>query len=185
MPMDHAEISGQIWECLGCDQLTFVQSSWNSDEVEPEETIYPERTKRLLRPKRYRRLSLFLQGIYEETVSAFNARCWILAAAGLRALLEGICDDKGLGPRRQSLDKKVESLKGYVAGTVVDNLHALRFMGNEALHRLSTPDPKDLALAIEVMEDVMNAIYDLDYKSADLYRRVRREEIAPKEEDTP
>lgn len=48
-----------------------------------------------------------------------------------------------------------------------------RFLGNTALHELERPPAEDLAEAIEIIEDVMNVIYELDYKSARLYRRVK------------
>ena len=74
-----------------------------------------------------------------------------------------------------TLEGKINGLKNLpnVPAAIVDHLHGFRFLGNTALHRLNRPPAEDLAMAIEVMEDVMNTIYELDYKSARLYRRVK------------
>ena len=106
----------------------------------------------------------------------------MLCAGGLRALLEGICVDQGVrkgptarGKTSSTLEGKINGLKGLenVPASIVNSLHGFRFLGNTALHELERPHVEDLAMAIEVMEDVMNIIYELDYKSARLYRRVK------------
>ena len=37
------------------------------------------------------------------------------------------------------------------------------------------PGKEDLALAIEIIEDILNLLYELDYKTDRLYRQVTRE----------
>lgn len=49
-------------------------------------------------------------------------------------------------------------------------------MGNRALHELEAPSKEDLALAIAVSETFLDLVYELDYKTAALYTRVRRSE---------
>lgn len=51
---------------------------------------------------------------------------------------------------------------------IVESLHGFRFMGNEALHELNPPEKKNLNVAIEVSEDLMNYLYELDYKASQL-----------------
>jgi len=46
-------------------------------------------------------------------------------------------------------------------------------MGNEAVHELAAPKPAELALAISVIEDLLNFFYELDYKASQL-REMRR-----------
>ena len=41
-------------------------------------------------------------------------------------------------------------------------------MGNKAMHELEPPSRDDLKLAIEVIEDLMNFLYELDYKASKL-----------------
>ena len=44
-------------------------------------------------------------------------------------------------------------------------------MGNEALHELGAPDRKNLQTAIEVSEDLLNFLYELDYKARRLPKK--------------
>ncbi len=37
-------------------------------------------------------------------------------------------------------------------------------MGNKAAHELEAPNESELTLAIEVMEDLLNYLYELEYK---------------------
>ncbi|MDO8612461.1 MAG: DUF4145 domain-containing protein [Dehalococcoidia bacterium] len=161
----------EVWQCQGCE-APFLMVAWmTSEDSERDETFYPPRAVHRIKPKKYRGMSLSVGYIYEEAISAFNANCPLLCAAGLRALLEAICDDKEFR-RRRTLETKIESLKKYVGASVADNLHSLRFMGNSALHRLEVPEAEDVTLGIDVMEDVMTAIYRLDDKSRRLFQKV-------------
>lgn len=46
-------------------------------------------------------------------------------------------------------------------------------MGNDAVHELAAPKPTELALAISVIEDLLNFLYELNYKASQL-REMRR-----------
>jgi hypothetical protein len=90
-----------------------------------------------------------------------------LCTAGLRALLEGVCDDKHIKGR--NLRDKIDNLQPLLANkSIVKNLHHFRFTGNQAVHRLESPTRGDTKLAIEVMEDLLNFLYELDYKASRL-----------------
>jgi len=168
-----------VWECQGCEEVSFLEEWATDEDPEPEGRFYPERAARHVKPKAFRNMSLFLAYVYEESLRAFNANCPLLCAGGLRALLEGICNDKrALG---RNLEKKIDGLAKWVPASVLKNLHGFRFLGNRALHDLEVPDYKDLALAIEVMEDVMNNIYELDYKSSRLFQRIKGQQTPPVE----
>jgi hypothetical protein len=45
-------------------------------------------------------------------------------------------------------------------------------MGNIALHELVAPKKDDLKVAIEVSKDLLNFLYELDYKATSLSRRL-------------
>jgi len=51
---------------------------------------------------------------------------------------------------------------------IVSNLHSIRFLGNEAAHELIAPTYHELSLAIEICEDLLNFLYELDYKATSL-----------------
>ena len=159
----------QIWACLGCETISF-RISWTDGIVEVN-SIYPPRKVHAVQAKKFVKLPSKLEGIYNEIIEAFDAGCYILSAGGLRALLEGICSDKGI--THGSLNSRINGLVQWVPESVVRNLHGFRFLGNQALHQLDPPEQEDLGLAIEVIEDVMNAIYELDYKSGRLFQRLQ------------
>jgi hypothetical protein len=160
----------EVWRCLGCESGVF-REWWSVDGEYPEEKFYPPRTLGRIRPKKFRKLGPKLNPIYREVVDAFNAGSPILCAGGLRALLEGICNERGIGG--SSLQDKIDGLNQFVPANIAKNLHGFRFLGNQALHQLDIPDREDLGLAIEIVEDVMNVVYELDYKSGRLMQRLQ------------
>jgi hypothetical protein len=172
-----------LWECLGCEEVMATVCWTNSEDIdprtgEPERSIsfYPSRSSHQAIKKHYENIPDRLESIYAEVVDAFNGGSHVLCAAGLRALLEGICVNKepSVAGRKTSLPQKIDVLKSSVSPTLVQNLHSFRFLGDKALHELEPPQQKELALAIEVMEDVLNVVYELDYKSGRLYRLASR-----------
>lgn len=168
----------EIWSCLGCDVASFRRWVSANGEV-VDEQFYPPQTLGLASRKQFQKLGKKLATIYGEIIDAFNAGSHILCAGGLRALLEGICSDKRVSG--DSLAAKIDQLTPrWVAKSVVKNLHSIRFLGNDALHDLDT-DAEDVALAIEVVEDVLNAIYELDYNSGRLMQRLTEKKQANKD----
>ncbi|MGA2284892.1 MAG: DUF4145 domain-containing protein [Dehalococcoidia bacterium] len=167
-----------IWECLGCEEVVLSRSWIYSIELpvgggyEPDVTLYPQRSSGEAKKKEYENIPEQLDLIYDEIIRTFNMEADVLCSAGLRALLEAICLDREPSSRSLPLARKIDALRSSVPESIVKNLHGFRFLGNRALHELERPRRKDLALAISVMEDLLNAVYELDYRSADLYRRV-------------
>jgi hypothetical protein len=169
-----------LLSCAGCDTPT-LETEWSatyagSDEPIPSEFTYePARAENSHRQKVFRRIPQKLRTIYRESVLAYNHGLGVLCAAGLRALIEGICADKRITGR--NLEKKIDSMESILPKAIVQNLHAFRFMGNNAVHELSPPKRDDLKIAIEVSEDLLNYLYDLDYKASRL-PKAAKEEIA-------
>jgi hypothetical protein len=104
-----------------------------------------------------------LTELYAEVLSVHNSKLNVLCAIGLRALLEGICADKKITGR--DLKKKIDGMTGHVPVNIVKNLHGFRFMGNNAAHDLAAPESFELGIAIDLMEDILNFLYDFDYKA--------------------
>lgn len=157
--------------CAGCEQGT-LQVGWtyegNHDRESGEQywsnTYHPKRKKRQVDSKHFKQLPERLDRIYRETVQAFNIENQILTAVGLRSLVEGICKDKEIGRSGHNLEKRIEKLEEILPNHIVEDLHEFRFMGNEAVHELGAPSEEDLRIAIEICEDLLNYIYELDYK---------------------
>jgi hypothetical protein len=163
-----------LWICMGCEFGTLEQTYWNDAMRDGQEDVnyFPERTEHALSTKPYSKLKPQLRAIYKEAIACYNAQALILSAVGLRALLEGICHDKRL--KGKNLKVKIDGLQEYLPNkNIIRNLHHFRFMGNDAVHELAPPKPTEVALAISVIEDLLNFLYELDYKASQL-REMRR-----------
>jgi Domain of unknown function (DUF4145) len=92
-------------------------------------------------------------------------------------VIEGICIDKKIekgevtdakGNKKMSkgLDGKIEALNatGNITRANADVLHELRFLGNEALHELTAPSLDELRLAITIVENTIDNLYELKHK---------------------
>jgi hypothetical protein len=158
-----------IWYCRGCEDVLYETIFSNSDELDENGNlilhplIYPYRTIMTIAPKRFLTLPHNLNLLYFEIVSSINHNILILAAIGLRTLLEGICKDKSIPGK--NLKELIDNIN-FINDNIKTNLHGFRFMGNDAAHELDCPTREEIALALEVMEDLMNYTYDLDYKSS-------------------
>jgi hypothetical protein len=191
-PRDEGEIiDWQIVRCAGCDNISFYeehkiegQSGW---EV-TDRYVYP--------PRQYRKSKYFVDApanveqLYRETISAYNGSSLVFCAGGLRALVEGICADKGItdGPKRDwqtggfkidgqgnvvrgsTLECLIEGLaeRGILTGAHANTLHQHRYLGNEALHTLKEPDPPVLEKAINIIEFVMEGLYSIQAQADEL-----------------
>lgn len=182
------EYKYQIIQCQGCDSVSFriltndAQQQQMADFEELGEVwsseLFPKRTAHTLPIKRLANTPQNIKGIYRETIDAINNGSNILCSGGIRAIIEGICIDKGIdkgeitkadGTKRisRNLDGKIEGLASNGLLTI-DNakiLHDLRFLGNEALHALSSPSQAELKLAINIIEHTLDNIYELHYKA--------------------
>ena len=165
----------RLWICCGCDAGLLESAYTNmgmSDETgdqffNSELSPKPQRTS--LTPKRFLKLSDKLGAVYREVIEAYNAELSILCSVGLRALLEGICTDKSV--EDNNLHDRISGLKESLPDNIVDHLHSLRFIGNEAAHELEPASKQDLRMAIDIMEDILNFLYDLEYKTSRLPRK--------------
>lgn len=158
-----------LWSCAGCDTCT-LEDKYSAEymvradgEYIYESIFHPKRSQTTRPSKHFQRLPVKLKLLYGEVMSSFNERLHLLCAAGLRALAEGICADKGI--KGKNLEDKIDGMKRLLPASIVKNLHSFRFIGNKALHELAAPSDFELGLAIDVIEDILNFLYDLDYKA--------------------
>jgi hypothetical protein len=157
----------RLWACLGCNtavlEMVEIISAFDGEIV----TYYPSRKGGYLIAKHFVKLDDKLNAVYREVIESFNAQLRITCSIGLRALLEGICVSKGITDREAfALGEKLEKLgeKGLLPTNVVKSLYSFKFIGDEAAHRLEAPTQDELRLAIEVMEDLLNFLYDVEYR---------------------
>jgi hypothetical protein len=167
----------RFWICAGCDSAVleerYIDVSLSMVD-EYEYRFFPKPKVNHVDGKYFLKLPSKLKRIYKEAIQAFNEELYILAAAGLRALIEGICSDKQIKGR--NLEEKINRMNTLLPQNIVTNLHSFRFIGNDAVHELETPQAGDLRLAIGVSEDLLNFLYELDYKSSQLPKAKNREQ---------
>jgi hypothetical protein len=128
-----------------------------------ESIFYPKRAHSLRPSKYFIQLPQKLSILYKEIITSHNEGLNLLCAAGLRALVEGICADKGIAGK--NLEEKIEGMRKLLPGSIVTNLHNFRFIGNSAVHELKPPSDLEVTLALNVIEDILNFLYELDYKA--------------------
>jgi hypothetical protein len=168
------EVRYSLWICAGCDcgtmeEVVSVATPIERDD-EPELSVlnsyfYPQRTSRTLRHKHFRKLDGKMSKIYAEVIDCFNIGAMTMCTAGLRVLLEGVCEHQGI--KGTNLKERTDNLEFVMPNkNIVENLHHFRITGNQALHDGETPDEETTRLAVEVMEDLLNYFYELEYKSS-------------------
>jgi hypothetical protein len=151
-----------LLSCAGCEAPTLVVSY---DGYYKEESMYPKRNFFDRSVKKFHKLPPKLTQTYKETVDALNSDCLLLCTIGLRTLLEGICADKKVGG--STLEQQINNLGRHLpTGNITSYLHGFRFSGNDAAHQLEVLTRPEIINAIDVMEDLLNMIYDLDYKAS-------------------
>jgi len=154
-----------LWACAGCDTGTmedcFTAAYHHSEE--PESIFHPSRREGQRQRKYFVNLPPKLEELYKEVVDAQTSDLNVLCAIGLRGLIEGVCADKNVQGR--NLDEKIEAMKALLPQNIVQTLHGFRFMGNRAAHELEAPNAGELNVAIDLVEDILNYLYDLDYKA--------------------
>jgi hypothetical protein len=170
------EIEYSLWMCAGCETGVLEIKESDSETYNEDDSavcsirFFPKRMIQDLIPKRFKQLENRLQSIYNETIESFNAGSLILATAGLRILIEGVCDDKSI--HGKNLKIKIDNLIAILPNQkIIDALHYFRDTGNEAVHRLKAPKPQTLKLAISAIEDVLAFLYDLTHKASMLTKK--------------
>lgn len=169
--------SFSIIQCLGCDSISFLKI--HSDEYVmdkytgelayyDEEEIFPKYiagrieiiTMTYYLPEKVR-------NIYQETVEALKNDLYILAAGGLRTIIEAICNE--LKIKKESISKRIDELlnKGHLTKAQVKRLHSIRFLGNDALHEVDTPEKKIVYGLFDIINHLLQDLFIQDKKIQD------------------
>lgn len=181
----------EIIQCLGCESISFRIEHSNSEDVDSEHgpyisvKIYPKRNNETWNIKNFYNVPSNLTRIYRETIDCYNADCFTLCGAGTRALVEGLCtensifdgfieytkvDGKTETKKSDNLQGKINGLsqQGKLTKQNADILHEHRFLGNKSIHELSIPSKEELSLAIEIIENILETLYEIPQKAMQL-----------------
>ncbi len=167
-PVRHAH-RYSLWSCGGCKEPTLeIQGASKDSDSEwagASGEYYPRRFEDSIQPQFFKNLNNELGRLYKEIVTCFNEDCLLLCTIGLRALIEGVCNDKGFKDRK--LENNIEELtKLLPSPNMIEALHALRLFGNDAAHRQEALTRDNAREAIRVMEHLLNHFYDMDYRAS-------------------
>lgn len=165
-PVNGEILSLEILQCAGCDTFCFYQERLRGD-VRIDWIAYP--TPRNHQPKDIPSLPSEIASVYENTVDAYNYRLYLMAAMGIRALIEAVCKERGVKSGRTkngtgaNLEGKINGLvdAGYLTQNQADALHQNRYMGNDAAHDLEIPEEKAVLEGLRILEHMLEAIFDL------------------------
>jgi hypothetical protein len=159
----------EIIQCQGCEEVSFRKASTNSedwdfdnngDTIEYQETVayFPVRSGHTGKIEPYT-LPLNISSIYIETKGAIDNGLSVLAAVGIRTIIEAVCND--LGVHERNLAEKIDSLRdqGKVTPDGAKLLHTLRGLGNDATHKVAQQPTEHLLLAMKVIDHLLEATY--------------------------
>ena len=161
----------QIIKCSGCNSISYRSFNYFSEYQDIDndgtwEERYPKLEERL--KKEYNYLPSLFKHIYVEIIETYNNKCFILCSAGIRALLEGICKERGIidGNLEQKIDKMHEN--GFINPQHKEILHKLRFLGNYAVHELQKPTKREIDTAMDIIEHIIESLYEILGKAQNL-----------------
>ena len=162
----------EVVQCRGCKTISFrkvvrdfeaaypiADDEW---EVPEDVWLFPSVLKGHRELEDLTDVPSPVQDIYTQAVHAIRDELNILAGIGLRATIEAICNERGIVGR--TLDKRIDGLAkgGLISQKDAERLHAIRFLGNDAAHEILTVDPKNLIIALRIIEHLLVNIYILD-----------------------
>jgi len=162
--------SYRIIECCGCETISFQEEYGNSemvrfvDEEGNEEyytdiNIYPLYLEEgeILQYQQY--LPKNIKTIYEETINALKIKAYILAAGGLRAIIESTCNH--LKIKKGALTERIDLLynKNHLTLSESKRLHSIRFLGNDALHEIEIPKTKHLYILLNIINHLLANLF--------------------------
>ena len=170
--------SHQVVRCLGCESFSFRRSHRNTEDFyvtdEGEAVlfdkveVYPPRAAGMQKLSDIKILPYEVEAIYEETYKAVVSGLPILAAVGMRPLIEAVCKEEDA--QGHNLEKKIDDLmeKRVLTPSGAEILHKLGFMGNEAAHEVKRHNAKALGTAFDVVEHVLQSVYLIPGKASRL-----------------
>jgi hypothetical protein len=192
-----------IGQCMGCETVCFIKQYDDSsmhfqvyDEngqrgefIEIDDvTVYPQepiinKDKETYVMISFNHIPEFLNTLYKQVVANFELKYYLLAAAGMRMIIEGICnhlsikngyliddttgefktDDKGNKIKSSSLNGKINGLAeiGVLTSSQTAILHIIRKLGNQTVHNLSNPKRKIMLSSLEIIEQTFQNIFEL------------------------
>jgi len=163
------------FECRGCETVFSEKCSWNDQNVdnwydqsgelqtEPisSKETYPRPPSRP-RPDWFDNIGKIdptLFSLLEEMYAAYEQKCLVLTAIGLRTALDSCTASVQIDPAF-TFQEKLRALKeeGYIGETEHDLLTVLTDAGNAAAHRGWSPEDEDIGHLLDVLENFVQRV---------------------------
>jgi len=156
-------------ECCGCESVTLRHTFEFSEEPEPTVTYYPPPVSRPS-PKWERDLPLDVRSLMREIYSALHADNRRLALMGARTVVDLLLRHKvgDIGTFAQKL-ARLET-EGFIARQNARYLAAALDAGSAAAHRGYEPRKEHLGHVMDIVENVLQAVYILENAADELQK---------------
>lgn len=169
----------EMVECCGCEQVSLRHTSeYPSLGAEPEVSMYPPRVARRT-PRWLHKLPDTVRGLMGEVYTAFHADSRRLAVMGARALIDVLAREQvgDQGDMRKQL--KALHAAGFISDNNRDDLAAAFDAGSAAAHRGHEPTKREVELALNIVENVIESVYTLGGAATTLRKKTPPRHPAP------
>ncbi|TAH51300.1 MAG: DUF4145 domain-containing protein [Chloroflexota bacterium] len=192
-----------IWRCNHCGSLLLEDSYKATEWFEGKPfdgdyriaRFYPDTQNRdkavstrieipsdSLTPKSFSHAPRKIQRGYSEVIGAYNSHLEILCTMGLRGVLEEIADDKKVAQPDDYQWRKIRNLTSLgVKEGVIEALLGILELGHSAVHELASAKSKDLRRAIELLEQILDIVYEMEPRAKPLKKHWKKAEQQRKE----
>ena len=165
------DIRGEFWSaelyrvvrCCGCQTHSFMLSDTDASMPEGSNSgwsVYPSRGDiNRTGIKDWQGLPSQVRRLYRETCDALRNSQPVLAAIGIRALVEAVCRQRRAKGR--TLKQRIDNLvaKEILTPTEANVLHRTRFLGNRAAHQATPASDAILDAAMRIAEHLLTTVY--------------------------
>ena len=171
----YAESLYSIIKCCGCDNVSFLHSFYDYEDVyindegkeecRVDKKQYPPFIKGYQGLRENGLLPEEIRKIYNETLDVLKNDNLILAGIGLRTIIEAIAKNKNVNGK--SLNIKINKLaqKGFISKADAERLHAIRFIGNDSAHEIMAYEQDKVIFCFEIIENILKSLYVFDEKT--------------------
>lgn len=157
-----------VFQCNGCLEPLLRRIYEFSEYDYPEIRYFPPRISRHP-PTWVHQLPNELKSLLEEIYRALDADNYRLPLMGARTLVDIVMSEK-LGGDAGPFSEKLKQLqvKGYVSIRNTEILEAALDAGSAAAHRGYAPQPKELNIVMDIVENLLQAVYVLQEAAQEL-----------------
>ncbi len=164
-----------VLKCAGCEKVTYRTDYDDKDNIDYDEhgtmSNYTEIKTFPPTIKNHRPLdhTYLLPGkiktLYQECTNCIAANSKIMAAAAFRAIVEGVCAEESV--KGKDLKAKITALAkdGLISKKDATRLHSIRFMGNDALHKIEPANDEKILLVLQIVEHLLSSLYIIESKA--------------------